>query len=465
MAISLVASVSTDAASGNPAITHGLTFLSGDVVIATINANGASNTVTDNNGATSLTSRDFIENPDSARYYVFDRVCTGSEPATLNFTLGTSARWSVVIRQYRGVDSSIWDVAPSVTTANTGSGDLTGELASITTATNGAVALALLSDDFNPTVTTFSSIDNGFGNVLSEAGQQFQTTADKTITTAGAVGITTVTCTTSATITWGGWLCALKPASETDPNIDTVRNPEYVGSGAQTVTVTIGATLSPALHASTTAGDLLVMIIAGRPNGSTITNTFSNTWTLAGERFREIGAGATDLYIGVYYRYAQPGETAPTVTPDADFLTSSTTGGVSAQIATYRYTSNVLDVAAAVGDSAAAATWTPPAVTTGTANCMVISCVATADDNALNHNTANSFTLAMSGAGYDTTTGSDHAVGMSYLLKTTAGAVTMNIWNESAVGNDAWVGVTVAFRRKTSMPVYKRPTLFWKRRK
>jgi hypothetical protein len=246
-------------------------------------------------------------------------------------------------------------------------------------------------------------------------------------------------------------------------NIDTVRNPEYVGSGAQTVTLTIGATLAPALHASTAAGDLLVMIIAGRCNGSTITNTFSNTWTLAGERFREVSTGATDLYIGVYYKYAAVGEAAPTVTPDADFLTSSTTGGVSAQIATYRYTSNKLDTTAAVNDAAAAATWTPPSVTTNTANCMVISCVATSDDNALNHNTANSFTLAMSGATYDTTTGSDHAVGMAYLLKSTAGAVTMCIWNESAVGNDAWVGVTVAFARKTSLPVYKRPNLFWKR--
>lgn len=213
MSISLIATASADGGSGNPAITHGLTFVSGDVVVATINANGASNTVTDNNGATALSPRDFIENPDSARFYVFDRVCTGSEPATLNFTLGTSARWSIVIRQYRGVDSSIWDVAPSGTTANTGSGDLTGELASITTATNGAVALALLGDDFTPTITTFSSIDNGFGNVLSEAGQQFQTTADKAIATAGAVGTTTITCTTSATISWVGWLCALKPSS------------------------------------------------------------------------------------------------------------------------------------------------------------------------------------------------------------------------------------------------------------
>ena len=463
MAISLVAAVSTDAASGNISFTHGLTLLSGDVVIAFINVNGPGNTVTDNNGSTAFTAADNAANPDSASAYVFYRVCGGSEPSAYAFTLGSSDRSSISLRQYRGVDATVWDVAPAAGNRNTGNGDSTAEAPAITIVTTGACGLVLMADDFTPTTTTYSSIDNSYGNVQAESGQEYQVTADKLGLSTGTTGITTVT--SSSTVAWVAWQVALKPASDADPNIDTVRNPEYVGSGAQTVTVTIGATLSPALHASTTAGDLLVCVIAGRPNGSTITNTFSNTWQLAGERFREIGAGATDLYLGVYYRYAQPGETAPTVTPDADFLTSSTTGGVSAQIATYRYTSNVLDVAAAVGDSAAAATWTPPSVTTGTANCMVISCVATADDNALNHNTANSFTLAMSGASYDTTTGSDHAVGMSYLLKATAGAVTMNIWNESAVGNDAWVGVTVAFRRKTSLPVYKRPTLFWKRSK
>jgi hypothetical protein len=136
---------------------------------------------------------------------------------------------------------------------------------------------------------------------------------------------------------------------------------------------------------------------------------------------------------------------------------------VSAQIAAYRYTADTQDATAATNDAAAAATWTPPSVTTNTPNALVISCVVTADDNALNFNTANSFTLAMSGANYDTTTGSDHAVGMGYLVKATAGAVTMPIWNESAVGNDAWVGVTVAFRRKVSMPpLAKRPLYIWR---
>lgn len=221
--------------------------------------------------------------------------------------------------------------------------------------------------------------------------------------------------------------------------------PQFVAAGAQTVTNTGGATLSPALPAGTVTGDLLVMLIAGRCNGSTITNTFSNTWTIRGSQFLEIGAGATDLWIGVYTRIAQPSEAAPTVTPDADFLPGSTTGGVSAQIAGFRYTADQLDVAVATNTNTATQTWTPPSVTTVNPYAMVVSCVATADDNALNHNTANGFTLAMTGANYDTTTGSDHAVGMSYLLQNSPGAVTMNIWNESAVGNDVWVGVTLAF--------------------
>jgi hypothetical protein len=222
--------------------------------------------------------------------------------------------------------------------------------------------------------------------------------------------------------------------------------PQFVAAGAQTVTNTSGATLSPALHAGWAVGDAMIMIIAGRSNGSTITNTFSNTWDLLGSQFLEIGAGNTDLWIGVYGRYAQVGEAAPTVTPDADFLPGSTTGGVSAQIAGFRYTTLVEDVTEGTNTSGAASTWTPPSVTTVTNNAMVITCVATSDDNALDYNTANSFSLAMTGANYDTTTGSDHAVGMGYYVKTTAGAVTMPIWNQSAVGADSWVGVTIALR-------------------
>lgn len=225
-----------------------------------------------------------------------------------------------------------------------------------------------------------------------------------------------------------------------------VIEPTFTGAGAQTATNTGGATLSPALPNGWAAGDLMVMLIAGRPNGSTITNTFSNIWTLQGSQFLEVGAGATDLWIGVYTRVAVTGDAAPTVTPDSDFLPGSTTGGVSAQIAGYRYITDMLDVAIASNTAAAAGTWTPPSVTTVSNNCMILSCVATDDDNALNFNTQNGFLLTMTGANYDTTTGSDHAVGMAFYNQSTLGAVTMPVWNESANSTDPWAGVTLAFR-------------------
>lgn len=443
MAISLVATASTDSASGNPSITHGFTIASNDVIVGFVNVNGVGNTATDNNGSTAFTETTHGDQPPagSAVMYIFHRVCGASEPSSYAFTLGSSDRSSIVLRQYRGVDSSVWDVAPSGSNISTDdTGGTTSTCSAITILTSGACGIVAMGDDFNPTTTTYSSINNSYGNVKSESGQQYIVTADKLGLSTGSTGTTVIT--SGATVRTVQWQMALKPSS-TPADVFVV--PTFVAAGAQTVTVTIGATLSPALPAGWAVGDLLIMLIAGRCNGSAITNTFGNTWSLAGERFREIGAGATDLYIGIYTRFAEAGETAPTVTPDADFLTSSTTGGVSAQIAGFRWVSKTLDVAAAVNDAAAAATWTPPSVTTVTPRALVISCVATADDNALNHNTANGFTLVMSGASYDTTTGSDHAVGMSYLVQTTAGAVTMNIWNESAVGNDAWVGVTLAF--------------------
>lgn len=253
-------------------------------------------------------------------------------------------------------------------------------------------------------------------------------------------------------------------STETNPTCIAVA-PRYIASGAQTVTLTIGATLAPALPSGWAAGDLLVCLIAGRCNGSAITNTFSNSWTLINEQFLEIGTGATDLYLGTYYRYAEPGEAAPTVTPDADFLTSSTTGGVSAQIAAFRYVANTQAATSAKNTSAAATTWTPPAITTTKDVAMCLSAVATSDDNALNFNTANGWQLAMSGTSYDTTTGSDHAVGLAYYIQRSAGAVTMPVWNESLVGTDPWVGVSAAFGRKSSNVITgNRATYFWRKR-
>lgn len=210
MSISPIAIASTDQASGNISFTHGLTLLSGDVLVAFINVNGAGNTVTDNNGSTAFTEDDHAANPDSATAYVFRRVCGSSEPSAYAFTLGSSNRSSISLRQYRGVDSSVWDVAPSASTRSTGSGDTTAEAPACTIATAGACGLVLMADDFLPTTTTYSSINNGYANVRSEEGQEYQVTADKTGLSTGSTGVTTIT--SSANVAWVAWQCALKPA-------------------------------------------------------------------------------------------------------------------------------------------------------------------------------------------------------------------------------------------------------------
>lgn len=211
MAISLVATTSADAASGNINFTHGLTLLSGDVVIAPINVNGAGNTTTDNNGSTPFSVADSAANPDSATAYIYYRVCGASEPSAYAWTLGSSNRRSIVLRQYRGVDSSVWDVAPSASNRDTGSGDANAEALAITILTPGACGLVVMCDDFLPTTTTFSSIDNGYSNVKSESGQQYLVTADKLNLSTGTTGITTIT--SSANVAWVTWQCALKPAA------------------------------------------------------------------------------------------------------------------------------------------------------------------------------------------------------------------------------------------------------------
>lgn len=214
MTISLIGTASTDASSGTAvSLTHGLSIQSGDVIIATVNANGSGNTVTDNNGSTAFTTDHYADNPDSARYYVMHRVAGASEPSSYAFTLGSSGRWSIVVRQYRGVDSSVWDVAPSADSLNTGTSLATGLAVadSITIATSGACGLVLMGDDFNPTTSTYSSIDNDYGNAAYEAGAQYQATADKLNLSTGATGDTTLT--SSYKVAYAIYQVALKPSA------------------------------------------------------------------------------------------------------------------------------------------------------------------------------------------------------------------------------------------------------------
>jgi len=76
----------------------------------------------------------------------------------------------------------------------------------------------------------------------------------------------------------------------------------------------------------------------------------------------------------------------------------------------------------------------------------VVSAVATSDDNALAIVTAQGFTGRMTGAGYDTTTGGDHSVGLADKAQATAGTTTMLTWRQSVNATDRWAGITFALR-------------------
>lgn len=213
MGISLVATASIDGGSGNPSITHGLTIKGGDVILAGVHANLAANTVADNNGSTPFAFDDFGDNPDSARLYLFNRVCNGNEPSAFAFTLGSSARWSLLLRQYRGVDRAVWDVAPSASTRATGdSGTGLAVASAISILTPGACGVVWVADDFAPTTTVFNTVNNSYGNLVNESGQQCQASADKLGLSTGTTGTTTISTSGGTRATYVVYQVALKPA-------------------------------------------------------------------------------------------------------------------------------------------------------------------------------------------------------------------------------------------------------------
>ena len=221
----------------------------------------------------------------------------------------------------------------------------------------------------------------------------------------------------------------------------------FIGAGVQEVKTGSGLNSAAAWPDGYTAvaGDVAVLIGAGKHNnGSSLAPSDPDDYTQVATSFREVGT--YDLQVTVWTRILRNGEARPRITVPAAY--STTSGGLSAQVAVFRGVDGTTpeDVTAAVSSAAAATTWTPTGVTTATNGAWVLSIVASADDNALDLSAAQGFTLRMSGADYDTTAGGDHAVGLATDEVDTAGTPTMCTWNQSMVGADAWVGITMSLR-------------------
>ncbi|HXF66699.1 MAG TPA: DUF6701 domain-containing protein [Burkholderiales bacterium] len=230
----------------------------------------------------------------------------------------------------------------------------------------------------------------------------------------------------------------------------------FVGASAQTASNTSGATLTPVIPAASQAGDLAVLIVAGRPSDTTNPATPAG-WTPRSSRLHEVGAN--DLKILTYYRVLTGGDANPSVTVPAAW--SGGGGGMSAQIAVWRGVdaSNPFDVADTTADSAAVQDWVPPAITTVTPNAWVVSVVATSDNNALGFapGMGQGFTARMSGVTYDTTVGGDHAVALADLEQAAPGSPTMPTWRQTVNFPDSWVGITFALRPATPALTIAKP--------
>ena len=130
MAISFIAHASAHASSGHVSITHGLTILEGDVLIAVLSVVNTGSTFASDDSEFTDDYQDAFADGNLA---IMSRVAGASEPSDYSWTISPSAvRHSVIIKQFRGVDSSVYDVAPAAGNHDENGGDLT--LPSITQA-------------------------------------------------------------------------------------------------------------------------------------------------------------------------------------------------------------------------------------------------------------------------------------------------------------------------------------------
>lgn len=184
-------------------VTHGLTLVSGDVVLAFAAANGAITTPTlsDNNGATPFTIP-MTEtlgkgsgSGDTGSYLIGYRICT-SEPAAYNFTTSESNLWSLHVRQFRYVHSDVFDVAPSASTRTIySSAGTTATSSDLVTLTNNTVGIVWIGTD--STSVTYSGVTNSYGNEVEPTLGFPSASYTRALPTAGTVGTVAVTLSSS----------------------------------------------------------------------------------------------------------------------------------------------------------------------------------------------------------------------------------------------------------------------------
>jgi hypothetical protein len=205
--------------------------------------------------------------------------------------------------------------------------------------------------------------------------------------------------------------------------------------------------LSPSLPSGIQEGDLLVLVCA-QTTASGVAFAASG-WTSIARNSNATRA----MTLEVFAKYATASESAPTVT--CDLASSGWICAIDAYRGAKLSFTALEDATEVLSNAAAAATFTPSSITLATVGAMVLSVVATKDDNALGLSVVNGYTTTMSGAAYDGTTGngSDYAIGLAYQVYGSTGAKTCPTWQQTAVGSDAWLALTIAIAPRTDTTV------------
>lgn len=227
----------------------------------------------------------------------------------------------------------------------------------------------------------------------------------------------------------------------------------FVGASGQAASTTSGGTIAGAWPSGYTAvaDDVAFIVAAGKHNnGSSLAPSTPTGYTLLATEFSE--GGTYDLQLTVFYKVLTTGEAAAVITVPAAY--SGNSGGLSRTTFVYRgmNVSSLIDAAAVLSDSnfVAFSSFTPSGVTTNSNNAMVISFVATADDNDLALSPAQSFTLRAGGVSYDTTIGGDHSIGVADRIIASPSTPSMCGWNLALNSPDYWSAITASFAEGTS---------------
>jgi hypothetical protein len=191
--------------------------------------------------------------------------------------------------------------------------------------------------------------------------------------------------------------------------------------------------------------DDLIIIWGGGREDSTADNLALSGYTAIGtQAFVDLGNNA--LTFHAWYKFAtSSSESNPTITG-----AGSATGGCFGSCAVYRgvdTTTPLSDVTPLQGTAAAASTYTPPSITPDSASTrVVVSGIATADDNAVNASDAGQDQGFLAHTNLWSTVGLDITLAMFNKKVTQNTAVTLPTYTQTVFGPDAWAYKTFVLR-------------------